>query len=117
MSPASLLLAIAGFAALAGAMRRHAKQIGLPAVSPRVLRFAGSVLLAASFIALLEQMNWRMAAVTWVGQAGLAAAVCVALLSLKPRVGQGGKAQPSRTDSLTSSVNGIAHTDDRGLTQ
>lgn len=81
---ASFILAIAGFGMLAGAMRRHAKQIGLQAATRR-LRLAGWILLVASYIALVERMNWRIAAIAWTGQASLAAAISVALLSLKTR--------------------------------
>jgi hypothetical protein len=111
---ASLILSIAGFAALAGAMRRHAKQIGLPVVSPGRLRLVGCALLAASFAILLGRMDWRMAMIAWIGQAGLAAAIWVATLSAKARPAasptsdrRGGRGQPSRTDSSTSSVNAI----------
>jgi hypothetical protein len=81
----SLILSIAGFGALAGAMRRHAKQIGLPPLPPARLRLAGCIFLAMSFALLLERMDWRMATIAWIGQAALAAALCVALLALKPR--------------------------------
>ena len=86
---ASLILSIAGFAALAGAMRRHAKQIGLPPLPPARLRLVGCVLLATSFALLLERMDWRMAAIAWIGQAALAAAICVVTLSIRARTGQG----------------------------
>jgi len=85
MIAASLMLTIAGFGALAGAMRRHAKQIGLPAGAHRPLRAAGWVLLAVSLLVLIARMDWRMATIAWIGQAGLAAALCVALLTVKPR--------------------------------
>ena len=85
MNLTSLLLMIAGSGALAASMRRHAAQIGFSAIPAGRLRVAGCVLLAVSLIALLEQMNWRMAIIASIGQAGLAAALCVGTLTLKPR--------------------------------
>lgn len=81
----SLMLTIAGLGALAGAMRRHAAQIGLPPASSPLLRLVGCLLLTASLIALLDRMSWRMATIAWIGQGGMAAALCVVALAVKPR--------------------------------
>lgn len=85
MTAASLFFALAGFSALAASMRRHAGQIGLMIPPPRSLRYAGWALLIGSWLALFETMGWRMVSITWVGQCGLAAGLCIAILIIRPR--------------------------------
>jgi Protein of unknown function (DUF3325) len=85
MNVPSLMFAIAGFCGLASSMRRHAAQMELK-TPLRFWRAGGWFALCLSFAVLLRHLDWPMAAVTWIGQAALAAALCVGVLSLRPRM-------------------------------
>lgn len=87
MTIVSLLLAIAGFTALAISMPRHTAAIRPGAgKAPAWLGCAGFGLLALSAAArIAPAVAWRFALVEWIGTLTLAAAVTSLLLLLMPR--------------------------------
>ena len=87
---AALLLAVAGFALLALAMRRHAREAEVPAgwlgLTAERRRPAGFAVLAVSLAALLVLApRWEFALIEWIGLIGAAAGLVALGLWRAPR--------------------------------
>ncbi|WP_404334679.1 DUF3325 family protein [Sphingomonas sp. MMS12-HWE2-04] len=87
---AALLLAVAGFALLALAMRRHAREAEVKAewlrLTPAQRRPAGYALLAVSLAALLMLApRWDFALIEWIGLIAAAAGLVALGLWQAPR--------------------------------
>lgn len=79
----ALLLCFGGWAGLALAMPRHARQVfgsGLAPTRQRLLRLAGVIWLGLGGWLCLAIWGWRIGLVAWFGIAGAAALVLVFLL-------------------------------------
>lgn len=89
MTTASFLLAWAGMALLALAMRRNTPQFGLSRhwrERCHVLRRAGALLLGGSLLARIGGPDWRVGIVEWIGQLALCAATVTVLATYRPRM-------------------------------
>ena len=85
---AALLLALAGFAALALSMHRHHRDLfGGPPSRWRVvaLRSVGWALLGLSLAACSLESGWAVGPLLWIGLLTLAALVVVLTLTYRPR--------------------------------
>ena len=84
MDLAALVLATAGFAAIALSMHKHHRDLfGRPPSRPRALAFAGAgwALLALSFWVCIVVSGWAIGPVLWIGLLTLAALVIVLALT------------------------------------
>jgi purine-cytosine permease-like protein len=82
MNLIALILAFAGFTALALGMHRHYRQLrhrALRSTTQILLRVLGAALLTASFAASIADAGWAIGPVLWLGWL-TAAALTVALL-------------------------------------
>ncbi|MBP5855905.1 DUF3325 domain-containing protein [Marivibrio halodurans] len=78
----------AGWAALALAMDRHARDIGRTPPRPAtviVLRLAGTGVLAAALAGCAARWGWAIGPVAWLGMLGVGALLFTLTLSVIPR--------------------------------
>lgn len=88
MSVLAFGFALAGFAALALAMHRHARQVWHRALRPglqSLLRIMGAGLLAASFAASAADAGWAIGSVLWLGWLTAAALIVGMVLTYWPQ--------------------------------
>jgi hypothetical protein len=91
---AALILATAGFAAIALSMHRHHRDLfGRPPSRPRALAFAGTgwTLLALSFSACIVASGWAIGPVLWIGLLTVAGLVIVLALTYGAGIVSGGE--------------------------
>jgi len=89
MSLAAFLLAYGGFAALALAMDRHYEAVFDSAISARrrlMLRWLGSIGLAASLWASVAVYGWSYGLTEWIGILAIAGLLLIWILTYRPAV-------------------------------
>lgn len=89
MAAAALLLATAGFAALAFSMHKHHRELfGAPPSKWRALTLhaIGWILLALSFAACIWDSRWAEGSVLWLGLITVAALAAALMLTYAPRL-------------------------------